>query len=109
MVRLSTWHAACKYELNTHPIMKTLLRFISLVTAAGFPCLAFAELAGARLPASVNAETTLAVFASSSLLLIALFDYTRRFKTLAPAVERPLRPSLRVDRTTFRPQARLAA
>jgi hypothetical protein len=89
--------------------MKTLLSLISLITAAGFPCLAFAELAGARLPASVNAETALAVFATSSLLLIALFDYTRRFKTLAPAVERPLRPSLRVDQPACRPPARLAA
>jgi hypothetical protein len=62
--------------------MKTLLKFFTLAALAGTPVLALAEMAGARFPAALSGEALFAVFASASLLSLALHDYARRPRTL---------------------------
>lgn len=60
--------------------MKTslILKSIALLFAVGYPCVAFAEFLGAHVPSSVNAETSLAVFAAAVIGLTLGADYARR-------------------------------
>lgn len=63
--------------------MKTL-KLLALAISAGYPCVAFAEFAGARVPHVLNGENALAVFSVALLGLLVVSDYSRRFR--APAV-----------------------
>ncbi len=66
--------------------MKTSLKLIALVLAAGYPCLAVAEIFGAKLPTVLNFESVATLF---SLLLIGLTlvgDYSRRSSSLASPI-----------------------
>jgi hypothetical protein len=68
-----------------HP-MKTSLKFTVLFLAASYPCMAFAEMLGAKVPAVLNVENVATLF---SLLLIGLTlisDYSRRSRPLASRV-----------------------
>ncbi len=70
--------------------MKTSLKTISLLlVAASFPCVAFAELAGGRIPVVITAENLISVFSIVSIAVIVGLDYTRgqrrRSVSLAPA------------------------
>ncbi len=59
--------------------MKTTIKIIALLTAAGYPCVAFADMLGASLPAAINLETTGALFVSALVSLMFISDYSRRF------------------------------
>jgi hypothetical protein len=58
--------------------MKTSLKLIALLLAAGYPCVAFAEFLGARVPSVINAENTVALFSAALVALLMLGDYARR-------------------------------
>jgi len=62
--------------------MKTSLKLIALLLAAGFPCVAFAEMLGASIPAIANTENVVTVFSFALLGLTMITDYTRRSRTL---------------------------
>ena len=57
--------------------MKTslILKTVALLPAVGYPVVAFAEFLGARIPAAINAETSLAVFAAAIVGLTLMSDY----------------------------------
>ena len=73
--------------------MKTSLKLIALVIAAGYPCLALAQVAGARLPAAINAENTVGAFTAVFVGLMLLKDYAPRRPSLtvssAPVIVPP--------------------
>jgi hypothetical protein len=89
--------------------MKTILRLLSLLAIASCPGLVFAELAGVRLPASIDAVSLLGVFVTSTLLLITLLDYARQRRPLESSSDRPLRPALTIPSRSVRSADRLAA
>ena len=70
--------------------MNTILKYLVLASAAGFPCVAFAEIAGAPLPAAINAQSALAVLAVAITLLIGTRDYARSFQPLPVNEVRPM-------------------
>jgi hypothetical protein len=73
--------------------MKTCLKSLSLLAlASSFPCIALAEMAGARLPVAVTAENAVAVFAMVSVGVILSFDY-RGSARRAAMVARMARPA----------------
>jgi hypothetical protein len=63
--------------------MKTSLKLIALVLAAGYPCLAIAEVLGAKLPAVLNFENVATLFSLSLIGLTLVGDYSRRPSSLA--------------------------
>ena len=73
--------------------MKTslILKSLALLLAAGYPVVAFAEFLGAHVPASLNAETCLAVFAAAIIGLTLGTDYARRPRVLTAATIAPTR------------------
>jgi hypothetical protein len=58
--------------------MKTTIKVIALVIAAGYPCVAFAEFLGAPVPSIINAESALGLFTAALAVLLMIGDYTRR-------------------------------
>ncbi len=72
--------------------MKTSLKIIALVLAVGYPVAAFAQFAGASIPAVANAQNVAVV---STVLLVALMlirDYSRPTVSLvrkAPVIAPP--------------------
>ncbi len=60
--------------------MKTTIKIIALLAAAGYPCVAFANFFGASLPASLNLETFGAVFVVALASLTFISDYSRRYE-----------------------------
>lgn len=65
--------------------MKTSLKFIAFVLAAGFPVAAFADIAGAHLPSSLGAESMIGLFSLVSMGLLVTVDYSRRASSRAYA------------------------
>ena len=65
--------------------MKNSLKITSLFVAATFPCVAFAEILGAPLPAAFNIQNGATVFALLLIGLTFLADYTRPSRKLAAA------------------------
>ena len=69
--------------------MKTFLTVSALVLAAGYPCVAFAESFGLRVPAFVNPNAVVTIFSLALFALLALGDYARRPRTLSqPLLDR---------------------
>ena len=69
--------------------MKTSLKLIALLLAAGYPCVAFAQFAGAQLPAIINTQNTAAVFTAVFVGLMLIKDYSRpslRLPATAPVI-----------------------
>lgn len=85
--------------------MKTSLKLLALIIAAGYPLVAFAEFAGAPMPASLNAENALALFSVVIAALLMIGDYSRRRLTFIGAPSR--RPKSAAQRK--RESHRLAA
>ena len=77
--------------------MKTslILKSLALLLAAGYPVVAFAEFLGAHIPSSINAESSLAVFAFAVIGLTLGADYARRPRSLADAKTAQPAPALR--------------
>jgi hypothetical protein len=72
--------------------MKTSLKLIALVLAAGYPCVAFAQFAGAHIPATLSAESVVGLFTAVFVGLMLIKDYSRPGLTLtstAPVVVPP--------------------
>lgn len=61
--------------------MKTSLKIVALATAAGYPCVAFAEFLGAPIPHPINAENALGVFSAALVGLLMIADYAPRHLT----------------------------
>lgn len=68
--------------------MKTtmIIKSLALVLAAGYPCVAFAEFLGARLPASINFENSLTAFSALIIGLTLAGDYARRNRVCVASV-----------------------
>ena len=62
--------------------MKNHIKLLALVLAAGLPCVAFAQLAGAHVPAAVNTESVVGAFAIVGITIGAMRDYSRSFRPL---------------------------
>ncbi len=58
--------------------MKTSLKLIALLIAAGYPCVAFAEFLGAPVPSAINAENVVALFSAALVGLLMIGDYSDR-------------------------------
>lgn len=58
--------------------MKTTIKVIALLIAAGYPCVAFAEFLGAPIPSAINGENALAAFTAVVAVLLMVGDYSRR-------------------------------
>jgi hypothetical protein len=73
--------------------MKTSLKLIALLLAAGFPCVALADFAGLNVPSSVSPESFLGLFVAAGLGLVLLGDYSRRGREIvltgAPVIVPP--------------------
>lgn len=72
--------------------MKTSLKLIALLLAAGYPVAAFAQFAGAQVPAAINAENTVGLFTAVFVGLMLLKDYSRpslSFTAAAPVIVPP--------------------
>ena len=63
--------------------MKTSLKLIALLLAAGYPCVAFAQFAGAHVPAVINVQNTVGVFTAVFIGLMLTKDYSRPSLSLA--------------------------
>ena len=63
--------------------MKTSLKLLALLLAAGLPSAAFAEIFGARLPATFTAANLIALFAMASIALLLATDYSPRTRLRA--------------------------
>ena len=61
--------------------MKTSIKIAALFLAASFPCVAFAEILGANVPAILNVENTATGFALLIIGLTMIGDYSRRPRT----------------------------
>ena len=57
--------------------MKTSLKLIALLLAAGYPCVAFAQFVGAKVPAFINAQNAAGVFTAVFVSLMLIKDYSR--------------------------------
>jgi len=73
--------------------MKTSLKIIALVIAAGFPVAALAEFAGLSFPVSLSPETVLGVFVTALVGLTLVSDYSRKARNLAVATAPVIVPS----------------
>ena len=62
--------------------MKTSLKLIALLLAAGYPCAAFAQFAGVQVPAIINAQNTVGIFTAVFVGLMLIKDYSRPSLTL---------------------------
>jgi hypothetical protein len=62
--------------------MKTSLKLIALIIAAGYSVAAFADFAGINVPA-LNPESAVSLFVASLLGLMFISDYTRRTRSLS--------------------------
>ena len=58
--------------------MKTAIKVIALLIAAGYPVVAFAEFLGASVPHALNAENALAAFSVALVALLMIADYSPR-------------------------------
>jgi hypothetical protein len=76
---------AWRVQLGWHisPNMKTSLKLFALVLAAGYPVAAFAQFAGATLPAAINAQNVAGLFTAVFVGLMLLKDYSPRRLSLA--------------------------
>jgi hypothetical protein len=63
--------------------MKTSLKLIALLIAAGMPVAAFAQFAGAQMPAVLNAQNVVGVFTAVFVGLMLLKDYSASRPSLA--------------------------
>ena len=68
---------------NSANNMKTSLKLIALLIAAGYPVAAFAQFAGAQVPSIINAQNIASVFTAVFVGLMLLKDYSRRTPSLA--------------------------
>ncbi len=82
--------------------MKTSLKLIALLLAAGYPVAAFAQFAGASIPAAANLPTIAGMFTAVFVGLMLLKDYSRPSVSLAPKAPVIVPPancfSVRTDR-----------
>jgi len=72
--------------------MKTSLKLIALLLAAGYPVAAFAQFAGASIPAASSLPTIAGVFTAVFVGLMLLKDYSRPSVSLtaqAPVIVPP--------------------
>jgi hypothetical protein len=65
--------------------MNSSLKLIALLLAAGYPCVAFAQFAGAQVPAFINAQNTASLFTVVFVGLMLLKDYAPRRPSLLSA------------------------
>ena len=63
--------------------MKTTLKIIALLIAAGYPVVALAESAGITVPSYFTAEYVLGLFVASIVGLTLFSDYSRRLRDLS--------------------------
>ena len=63
--------------------MKTSLKLIALLIAAGYPVAAFAQFAGAPIPAALNAQNVVGLFTAVFVGLMLLKDYAPQRLSLA--------------------------
>ncbi len=63
--------------------MKTSLKLIALLLAAGYPVAAFAQFAGAQVPAALNAQNVVGLFTAVFVGLMLLKDYSPHRPSLA--------------------------
>jgi hypothetical protein len=63
--------------------MKTSLKLIALLIAAGYPVAALAQFAGASLPATLDAQNIAGLFTAVFVGLMLLADYSPRRPSLA--------------------------
>jgi hypothetical protein len=70
--------------------MKTSLTFLALFLSLALPGEVFAEFVGVHVPAVLSGETTLALFASTFVLLILINDYRPRLSALPRRTGRKL-------------------
>ena len=79
-------------QKRTHSfiLMKISLKITALFIAATFPCAAFADILGAKLPTAFQLQNVPVAFAVLLLGLTLIGDYSRRGRTLRlePATER---------------------
>ncbi len=73
--------------------MKTSLKIIALIIAAGYPVVALAQLAGLSTPSYFSPEYVLGLFTASVVGLTFFSDYSRRIRDLtvtqAPVIVPP--------------------
>ena len=73
--------------------MKTSLKLIALLIAAGYPVVALAEFAGISVPTSFTPEYVLGLFVTALIGLTLFSDYSRRIRHLgvgrAPVIVPP--------------------
>ena len=73
--------------------MKTSLKLIALLIAAGYPVVALAEFAGISIPSTFTPEYVLGLFIAAFVSLIFFSDYSRRLRdytvTSAPILTPP--------------------
>ena len=62
--------------------MKNNIKLLALLLAAGIPCVAFAQVAGANLPTTLNTESVFGAFTLIGIMLGAVRDYARPFRPL---------------------------
>jgi hypothetical protein len=62
--------------------MKNIIKLLALVLAAGLPCVAFAQVAGAQVAAAINTESVFGAFAIVGITIGAMRDYSRSFQPL---------------------------
>lgn len=101
MTTQNAWHGGCKREGNFIKHMKTSLKVIALLLAAGFPCVAFAEMLGVSVPAIANVENVVIVFSSAVFGLTLVTDYTRRSRMLTAVTPADV-PAARTPRENHR-------
>jgi hypothetical protein len=61
--------------------MKTSLKITALSVAVSFPCVAFAGMLGANVPAVLTVESSATMFSLLILGLTVVSDYSRRSRT----------------------------
>ena len=61
--------------------MKTSIKITALFLAVSFPCIAFAEILGANVPAVASVENTATLFSLLIIGLTVVSDYSRRSRT----------------------------
>lgn len=79
----NSWHGECNREGNNPLNMKTSLKIIALVLAAGYPVAAFAQFAGVSIPAIASAQTFAGLFTAVFVGLMLVKDYSSPSLTLA--------------------------
>jgi hypothetical protein len=103
-------------ECNTTTVMKNSIKYVSLVLAAGSAGSALFAIADTSFVAALSGDTVMAIASSAAIIALAVFDYSRRPKSLSAsdltanaAMLRPMRDINNVCATDFKRDQRIAA